>query len=86
MRSREGFVYRGVKLYNCIPSILRQEKDIKIFKKQIVKWVCENIEVKPTSRFPALPRGRVTPRVDMSGQQITGNPQINDITRYFQPI
>ena len=44
---REGFVYRGGKLFNLLPICIREETNIRNFKKKVKKWVIENIEVKP---------------------------------------
>ena len=45
--SREGFVYRGSKLYNLIPESLRKEMKISIFKKEAKNWIKVHIPVKP---------------------------------------
>ena len=45
--AREGFVYRGTKLYNLLPNSMKQETEMKIFKSQAKIWVKENIPVKP---------------------------------------
>ena len=45
--SREGFVYRGSKLYNLIPESLRKEMKISIFKREAKNWIQVHIPVKP---------------------------------------
>lgn len=45
--AREGFVYRGTKLYNLLPNSLKQETEMNLFKSQAKIWVKENIPVKP---------------------------------------
>ena len=45
--TREGFVYRAVKLYNLIPDDLRNESKLLRFKSEVKKWVAINIPVKP---------------------------------------
>ena len=45
--AREGFVYRGIKLFNLLPDSLKHENKLKIFKKKIKSWIKENIPVKP---------------------------------------
>ena len=44
---REGFVYRGGKLYNQLPLELREEQNIKQFKKKAKIWVRDNVTIKP---------------------------------------
>ena len=45
--ARDGFVYRGTKLYNLLPNSLKQETEMNLFKSQAKIWVKENIPVKP---------------------------------------
>ena len=45
--AREGFVYRGTKLYNLLPHSMKQESIMISFKRQAKIWVKENIPVKP---------------------------------------
>ena len=45
--ARSGFCYRGAKLWNSLPSGLRQEIRVNIFKKNVRKWVLDNIARKP---------------------------------------
>ena len=44
---RSGFVYRGAKLWNCLPVELRLESKADVFKTEVKKWVRENISRKP---------------------------------------
>ena len=44
---REGFVHRGGKLYNQLPVELREEQNIKKFKKKAKIWVRDNVTIKP---------------------------------------
>ena len=45
--SREGFLYRGSKLFNLLPDNLRNEDKISKFKSEAKAWVKLNISVKP---------------------------------------
>ena len=45
--SREGFLYRGSKLFNLLPDNLRNEDKISKFKSEAKAWVKLNIAVKP---------------------------------------
>ena len=44
---REGFVYRGTKIFNLLPNNLKQEQNFKNFKKNVKSWIKEKIPVKP---------------------------------------
>ena len=45
--AREGFIYRGIKLYNLLPDDLKQETKMSRFKKVTRNWIKETISVKP---------------------------------------
>ena len=45
--SRGGFIYRGTQLFNSLPLNLRSEKKISVFKKELKKWIRDEIKVKP---------------------------------------
>ena len=45
--AREGFIYRGTKLFNLLPDYLKQERSMNKFKKIIKVWIKENISIKP---------------------------------------
>ena len=45
--SRSGFVFRGSKLWNLLPTGLRSEKRIQTFKKSSKAWIHENVPPKP---------------------------------------
>ena len=45
--AREGFIYRGTKLFNLLPDYLKQESSMNKFKKIIKVWIKENISIKP---------------------------------------
>ena len=45
--AREGFVYRGTKLYNLFPENLKQETKMSRFKKITKSWIKQNIPVRP---------------------------------------
>ena len=45
--SREGFIHRGVKLFNLLPEEMKSEKKLTRFKTKTKSWVIENISVKP---------------------------------------
>ena len=44
---REGFLYRGIQLFNRIPDDLKMEDSMVKFKRNVKKWVEANIAVKP---------------------------------------
>ena len=46
-QSREGFVYRGILLFNKMEENIRKCETIEAFKKGARKWVLENIPIKP---------------------------------------
>ena len=46
-RGREGFLYRGAKLWNSLDQQLKTEENVKAFKQELRKWVL--------SKIPALP-------------------------------
>jgi hypothetical protein len=45
--ARSGFLYKGAKLWNCLPLELRQETKSEVFKAEVKKWVREQISRKP---------------------------------------
>ena len=45
--TREGFLYRGIKLFNLLPEALKAENTLSIFKEGLNSWIKENISVKP---------------------------------------
>ena len=45
--SQGGFVHRGTKLFNSLPLNLRNERNLKIFRTSVRKWVSENIRIRP---------------------------------------
>ena len=45
--TREGFIYRGTKLFNLMPDALKNEMNINLFKKNVKNWAKEIIAVKP---------------------------------------
>jgi hypothetical protein len=45
--AREGFVYRGIKLFNLLPDDLKQETKMSSFKKIAKSWIKQNISVRP---------------------------------------
>ena len=45
--SRSGFVYRGAKLWNCLPLELRVETKAEVFKSEVKKLVREHISRRP---------------------------------------
>ena len=45
--SRSGFIFRGSKLWNLLPSGLRTEKCPKKFKMKSKSWILENVPIKP---------------------------------------
>ena len=44
--AREGFIYRGTKLFNLLPDYMKQESSMNKFKKMIKVWTKENIPIK----------------------------------------
>ena len=45
--TREGFLYRGIKLFNLLPEALKAENTLSIFKEGLKSWIKENISIKP---------------------------------------
>ena len=45
-QSKEGFVYRGITLFNRLNLDTKVARNIKVFKTEARKWVLENISVK----------------------------------------
>ena len=45
--SKAGFIYRGSKLFNCLPELLRIEPDLKKFRVGARSWVMETIKARP---------------------------------------
>ena len=45
--SKEGFIYRGAKLFNMLPLQLKEESNISKFKKMAKSWIKSTIAVKP---------------------------------------
>ena len=79
--SKEGFIYRGIKLMNMLDASLRSEHKLENFKARLWQWVKCNINAKPKSKYPAL--GGRTRRLTITAEQA---PPANLITRYFQPV
>ena len=46
--SRGSFCYRGAKLWNEMPSHLREITSYKVFKKNLKKWIISNIPIRPS--------------------------------------
>ena len=44
---REGFIYRGTRIFNLLPISLKQEQNFGKFKKNVKSWIKGNISVKP---------------------------------------
>ena len=45
--SRSGFLFRGAKIWNLLPSDLKQEPKVGTFKIKLKKWIIANIPAKP---------------------------------------
>jgi hypothetical protein len=45
--ARSGFLYRGAKLWNCLPLECRLERKSEVFKVEVKRWVREQISRKP---------------------------------------
>ena len=45
--SRQGFMYRGGKLWNLLPESLKTEPRVACFKNNVKKWVRKNITAMP---------------------------------------
>ena len=45
--SRAGFLYRGARLFNMLPRILREEKKRGLFKTGLRKWITNNVSIRP---------------------------------------
>ena len=46
--SRAGFIYRGAKLFNRLPRILREETRSEVLKAQMKHRVRRNLSIKPS--------------------------------------
>ena len=44
---REGFIYRGISLFNNLPDALKSEAKLSKFKSAARRWIQENVAVKP---------------------------------------
>ena len=44
--SRSGFIHRGARLWNLLPSDLRQQTQLMPFKIELRRWICSNVPVK----------------------------------------
>ena len=47
MRAREGFMYRAAKSYTSLPTEIKTEVKVSIFKKKLKEWVKLNIPAIP---------------------------------------
>ena len=45
--SRSGFCFRSAKLWNLLPSEMKNERNLNKFKPQLMDWIKENIPYKP---------------------------------------
>ena len=45
--TREGFIYRAIKLFNKLPEVIINEDKFEKFKRKVTDWVEVNIPVKP---------------------------------------
>ena len=45
--SRSGFIHRGARLWNLLPSDLRQQTQLMPFKMELRRWISSNVPVKP---------------------------------------
>ena len=45
--TRSSFLYRGIKLFNQLPEVLRNDSKLSRFKNGLKTWIKENISVKP---------------------------------------
>ena len=45
--SRAGFVYRGSRLFNFLPELIRMDKNLKKFREKVKNWVKVSIKAKP---------------------------------------
>ena len=63
---REGFIYRGVYLYNSLEEHVRNELEISRFKEKCKGWVMQNVSVKPKPHFRKCKRkySKITKKPD----------------------
>ena len=87
--AREGFIFRGVQIFNKLDEVLKNEPKVENFKVGVRKWVKDKIPVKPSSKFSnftrrqqSLPRNLPLNRI----QQPQINQGQNSIRNYFHPI
>ena len=50
--AREGFVFRGVNIYNKLNESLKREAKSEKFKTGDRNWVKDNIPIKPSPKYP----------------------------------
>ena len=81
--SKEGFIYRGIKLTNMLDDSIRSENKLENFKARLWEWVKSNINAKPKSKYPALGGRTSRPTPPIAAEPVSS---ANLITRYFQPV
>ena len=91
--TREGFIYRGVTIYNKLEESLRKESKLEKFKTGVREWVKANIIIRPKTIFQSISAGSQRdhpppphpppPEPPPVQQRIRGQ---NLITRYFTTV
>ena len=84
--AKEGFIHRGLFLFNMLDENLRCEKNLKKFKTDLRKWVKANIPIKPKPKIPTLGRRPAPPPPPTApAPTATSEPASQSvITQYFQ--
>ena len=86
--AREGFIYRGAKIYNKLDATLRTETKLEKFKSGARDWVKKNISIKPKPYFSSITVGtrRNQPPPSPPPAEPPPPPLRNTIRRYFLPL
>ena len=82
--AREGFIYRGAKIYNKLNSTLRNQPKLEKFKSGAREWVKKNISIKPKPSFSSIIVG--SRRNQPPPPPPEPPPLQNTIRRYFLPL
>ena len=86
--AREGFIFRGASIFNKIDENIRNETKLEKFKVKVKEWVKNNIEVKPSTKFPSFARlqyNNQPPQPPDPPDPPDPQPNLNSIRRYLTP-
>ena len=82
--AREGFIYRGAKIYNRLNTTFRNQPKLEKFKSGAREWVKKNISIKPKPSFSSIIVG--SRRNQPPPPPPEPPPLQNTIRRYFLPL